>query len=265
MLRIFLSLLGTLGALAPIAHAQDGNFPWSSERKILGDNNLEPIVNATGTAAFAFSRPIARVETPVALPEGILWAGYCTASRVAPDLFITNFHCDVNCDEMRFTLNYESDVLEADRPHFKCASLIRKNETLDYALYSAEIEVPELEMGIIPILTLYKGPLVDGMKLVVPSHPSNRLKEIDRSDECVLLTQAITHTESGRDTMKHMCDTESGSSGAPLIDSERGYVIGIHWGGEANVANYAISMRMILEDLEANVPAETYEKLTIAE
>jgi V8-like Glu-specific endopeptidase len=72
------------------------------------------------------------------------------------------------------------------------------------------------------------------------------------------------HTDSGRDTMKHMCDTEGGSSGAPLIDKERGFAVGLHWGGKPNETNYAISMRMILEDIEANC-ADTYAQLSVAE
>lgn len=245
-------------SLASPARAND-QFPWLGERKIMGTNNLEAISQARTTAAYDFARVVARVEM---ISDG---SGFCTGSRVAEDLFLTNFHCDLGCSDMQFTMGYEEGVDQGDRVSFKCKELVRKNESLDYSLYVVELPEAPVPEAQYPVLTLYKGPLTDGMPLLVAGHPSARPKEIDRSDECKLLTSSVTRTDSGRDTMKHMCDTEGGSSGSPVLDRERGYAIGLHWGGRTDEANFAISMRMILEDMQAHIPAGIYGKLTIAE
>lgn len=250
-------LAGAMGVFGSATAFGNDQFPWLGERKIMGANNLEAISHTRETPAYDFAKVVARVE--MASDN----SGFCTGSRVAEDLFLTNFHCDLGCADMQFTMGYEDGVEQADRMTFKCKELVHKNETLDYSLYV--VEVPEVEATHYPTLTLYKGPVSDGMPLLVAGHPSARLKEIDRSDECVLSTSEVSRTDSGRDTMKHMCDTEGGSSGSPVLDRERGYAIGLHWGGRTDEANFAISMRMILEDMQANITPEIYGKLTIAE
>lgn len=260
----YLGALATLALAALVvaaparAGAHDDEFPWLSERKILGANNLEPVEAAKPGALYDWSLVVARVEVK---NDGY---GYCTGARVGANLFLTNYHCDHGCETMQFRMGYEQDVGSADRTVYACKRLLRKNETLDYALFEVTPPPSGAELQY-PILTLWKGPLTEGTKLVVASHPSGKLKVIDRSDECVLSSTEVFRTESGRDTVKHMCDTEGGSSGAPVIDRERGFGVGIHWGGKDREFNYAVPMYLILEDIQANVTADVYLGLHVAE
>ena len=163
---------------------------------------------------------------------------------------------------------------------FRCKTVLQKNASLDYELievepkdaggddayaesrahpqYSADDESHQ------PALTLWAGPLRVGMPLLAPSYPSGRVMEIDRSDECVLSSIEPFTTESGRHTIKHMCDTEGGSSGGPLLDRKTGYVVALHWGGRDQQFNMAIPMALIVQDLEAGLDAETLARLRIA-
>ncbi len=266
MSRFFAFMTGTCLLVASGASAHGGEFPWLTERKILGTNNLEGVEAATGTPVYEYSRAIARVEVSEdAYP-------YCTATRVGEGVFLTNWHCDHGCDTMQFRLGYEKDRPSAEQRVYKCKALLRTSDVLDYALYTAEliqgaptlptlasetesILPPEADVPY-PILALSRGPLSVGLAVAVPQHPTGRFKEIDRSADCVISDTQVFHTESGRDTIKHMCDTQGGSSGAPVIEQATGYVVALHWGGRDDEFNMAIPMGLILDDLSQNLAAD---------
>lgn len=119
----------------------------------------------------------------------------------------------------------------------------------------------ELEPGAYPPATLYAGKLEVGQKLLVAGHPSARLKEIDRSDTCVLRT-AEAEDMYERKTLTHTCDTEGGSSGSPVLDRETGNVVALHWGG-TNEYNMAIPMALVVGDLEATLKPEDFARLNV--
>jgi hypothetical protein len=259
MLRAFYPFLVMASGLlyAPVASSLDLE-PWMTERRIIGDNNLEPIEQTRGTHAYDFSQAVARVE----VMEGY---GFCTGARVGEDLFLSNYHCDIGCDTTVFRLGYESDIPVADRTTYRCVALIRKNELLDYALFAVEPTPQQGTPKSYPILSLSRTPAIQNMRALLASHPTGRMKVVDRSQECVISDANVTHTDSGRDTIKHTCDTEGGSSGAPVIDFERGTAIGLHWGGKANEFNYAIPMTLILDDLEANIDPSVFSRLQVSD
>lgn len=236
--------------------------PWMTERRIIGEDNLEPVEKAQGTTAYDFSQAIARVE----VMDGY---GFCTATRVGEDLFLTNFHCDLGCDMTIFRMGYQGDIQAVDRAGFRCTKLLRKNELLDYALFAVEPIVSQDSTGrdarSYPILPLSRAPAVQNMRAILPSHPTGRMKVLDRSQSCIVSDPTVVHTDSGRDTMKHTCDTEGGSSGAPVIDYERGVAIGLHWGGKANEFNYAIPMTLILGDLEEHLEQDVFSRLQVTD
>jgi hypothetical protein len=257
MLQAFSGIFGL--SLVLVSTAASANLdlePWMTERRIIGENNLEPAEKAAGSPIYDTIQAVARVE----VMDGY---GFCTGAQVGESLFLTNYHCDLGCETTVFRLGYENDVPAKDRTGYRCVKMLRKNELLDYALYAVEPLPEQVGAKMYPILPLSRSPATQSMRAVLASHPTGRTKVIDRSADCVISDPNIEHTDSGRDTMKHTCDTEGGSSGAPVIDYDRGVAVGLHWGGRGNDFNYAIPMPRIIEDLETHLDPEMFSRLHV--
>jgi subtilisin-like proprotein convertase family protein/V8-like Glu-specific endopeptidase len=121
--------IGVLLSFAPSAVAKDAPG-WLTERRIIGDDGLEPVEEARETATYDMARIVARMEDGTGRP-------FCTGARVGPDLFMTNYHCyDYKpCERVQFHLGYERDLAVAEQATFACAEVLASNETYDYALY----------------------------------------------------------------------------------------------------------------------------------
>jgi len=254
----------------------DGEIPaWLTERRVIGENNLETIIASQDTESLSPSRSVARVETA----DG---KGFCTAARIGPDLFLTNFHCYefVDCEDVHFHLGYEKNLPASEQKTFRCAEVLAFNEHFDYALYrtvlSSTEQNPEqkeqdhLESDLhddladlveYPAATLWVGSLEVNQPLLVASHPGARLKEVDRSDECKLLT-AKTEIFLGRETITHSCDTEGGSSGSPVFDRKTGRIVALHWGG-TDEHNMAVPMSLIVQDWKSILSEDVMAELRI--
>jgi subtilisin-like proprotein convertase family protein len=132
MKKHMLATLFAFSSLATSAVAQD--LPsWMNERRIIGDNNLEPIEATIGSDAYDKSKIVARVET-------IDGSGFCTGSRIAEDLFLTNYHCweFKPCEAIQFHMGYERDLPADQHEFYKCVEVLAKYETYDYAVFRVE-------------------------------------------------------------------------------------------------------------------------------
>jgi V8-like Glu-specific endopeptidase len=241
--------------VAPAALSQDADESWLYERKILGNNNLIPIGDIGGTLEYKYAGAIARVERSDGSP-------FCTASRVGKNLFMTNFHCDHDCATTQFTMGTELGKPVSEKVTYLCKELVHKAEEFDYALYRVELAPNQAQIEY-PIMTLSAADVYLDQSIFVAGHPSGRLKEVDISNECVISDIVPELTDSGRNTIKHMCDTEGGSSGSPLIDRNTGYAVGLHWGGKTDAYNMAIPMALIIKNLKAEIPRITFKQLKI--
>lgn len=243
---------------------------WMTERKIIGDNNLEGIEAAKGTKAYDYASIIARVETR----DG---EGFCTGWRVAEDMFITNYHCHevAACDDLQFHLGYEKSLAAAEQKTFKCAALLAKELTFDYAIYkvattfdpdsdssTSESSASDTSTAASPVATLWTGPIAVGQALILAGHPAARQKEIDRSADCKLRT-ITTEVQDQRQTITHTCDSEGGSSGSPVMDRATGNVVALHWGGTTEY-NMSIPISLVAGSLKEKLAPEIYAKLKIA-
>ena len=85
MKKHMLAALFAFSTLASSAAVAQDLPSWLNERRIIGDNNLEPIEATSGSDAYDKSKIVARVET-------VDGSGFCTGSRIAEDLFLTNYH-----------------------------------------------------------------------------------------------------------------------------------------------------------------------------
>ena len=254
--------------------------PWLNERRIIGANNLEPVVSQAATESYDLARVVARLETP----DGV---GYCSGSRIGENLFLTNYHCQesIECENIVIHMGYEKGLDPNAQGIFQCERILASNETYDYALLvakwvgtQAEVDrmskidslankddqtmvMPSVTPNDFPIAQLFVGELSATTPVIVASHPRGRFKEIDRSDECMILSTEITSI-SMRETMTHSCHTEGGSNGSPVIAKSHGAILGLHWGGISN-KNFMIPMSSIIADLQSQVSASELSQLNI--
>ena len=126
------SLLLAAAAFAGLMPQARGDAmpPWLTERRIHGRNGLEPVENLGKGPLHAAAMAVARVESM----DGI---GFCTATRVGPDLFLTNQHCmDFRaCDKIQFHLGFLRQAPLHDQVLFRCTEVLARSLTFDYVLY----------------------------------------------------------------------------------------------------------------------------------
>jgi len=224
------------------------------EKSIIGENSLVDITTIRSDKAYDMALIVARVET-------LDGSGFCSGSRIAEDLFMTNYHCwEYGQDRVQFHMGYEKNANAADQAIFKAIEVLAKSEHFDFAIY--RVERKDLNAIDFPIAVLSKQQLEMSMQLLVPGHPAARTKEIDVSNACVL-SRADSFDMHDRLNIQHQCDTEGGSSGSPIMDRQTGHVIGIHWGGSGGgPSNHGIPMTAILQEVETNYP-DLYSELTV--
>ena len=193
---------------------------------------------------------------------------------------MTNFHCwEFGACNVMFELDYETALTGDKHAKFRCEEVLARNEQFDYALYQvsrvsdddtsnsnrAKEDLGNGSQKLAKeggVVTMWGGKVNVGQMLIVAGHPQARTKEIDRSKYCKL-TSVEPEEMGGRQTIRHTCDTEGGSSGSPVLDRETGYAVALHWGGEDGY-NMSIPMNLVLDDMEKSVDAKTFKKLTIA-
>ncbi len=285
------SILLTIGSISYGSASADtfGDFElpsWATERRIIGTNNLESVESNQVLEFYDYARVVARLETP----DGL---GYCSGSRVGENLFLTNFHCQesLDCENIVVHMGYEKGLSKNQQGIFQCVAVLAANETHDYALLEVKWvgtqgdldlsrgttpEASESESngtaGLddftataadFPIASLYIGALDTLMPIVVPSHPRGRLKEIDKSSDCKILSTDIIEV-SMRETMTHSCDTEGGSSGSPIMNRATGAILGLHWGGISQ-QNFMIPMNLVVADLKTVLTPDQFAQLSITQ
>lgn len=241
MKKLAMSLAATLFCFSGVTVAQniepvasDYQSFWSPS-DIIEPNSLEPIENVRGTPYYIAGRSVARASLD----------GYCSSFRIAKDLFMTNNHCfiDTNCTRTTFTLAYEAGVPENERPVFQCKEIVVSHFMLDYAVVRVEEKTNRLDsLEKYPPAVLSREPAMIGAEYFIIGHPKARKKEIDRSVQC-------TGIDTSFDTLYHACDSEEGSSGAPIFDKKTNKIVAINWGGGVD-QNAATMMSSIVENIK---------------
>lgn len=223
-------------------------------QSIIGTNNLQEISTVTGTDLYDTASGIVRMES-----KNNTFS--CTAFRVGPQLFMTNFHCTEiePCEKIRFRSYYEKGMPATKQKFYQCAKLLTAIKKYDLAVYSVQETIDD-----IPMVILTDRSLNTQAPLFLASHPGGMVKKIDKSDDCKLqIVEEFNKYE--RVNITHSCDTMGGSSGSPVFDLGSRHVVALHWGGNSNQVgkfNHAIPMKRVLEHLKAEVPA-VYEQLQV--
>lgn len=208
----------------------------------------------------------------------ILIAGHprpisCTGVAVARNLVLTNWHCAPTfiatsvgvieardqfwtADHCRNTLidfSWDDDSLSQD---FSCTEVVAKSEKLDYALLRI---TPDGRDRAIPTARLRRTRPTKDEELKLIHHPLGDQKQI--TQRCRFgenIQRSSWRGNEANTEFEHVCDSEAGSSGGPVFDSN-GVMIGLHHLGFArdqatcgpiDSVNKAVWIDVIMKDLE---------------
>lgn len=186
----------------------------------------------------------------------------CSAVLVADDILLTNWHCggfskladnaywnDQICPGMLIDFSWDDDRISSD---YACSEVILTDKARDFAW----IRIEPLR-GASPPRPARLGRSAPAGRLRIVHHPEARQKVISRCSAIGGLQAGWTGELQVR--FSHRCDTEGGSSGAPVFD-DSGAVVGLHHHGftidsttcrPTDNLNKAIAIDKIIERLES--------------
>lgn len=196
----------------------------------------------------------------------------CSGSIIATTpriLFLTNFHCgglkswqdnefwnaDV-CANTVVDMSWDGDDVSME---YACKEVVKVDPILDAAV----LELAPLTSSSMPAksIKIRIKPGEAGESLKIIHHPQCLSKQISQGCN---VGQPMANWKDGRKItdFAHTCDSEGGSSGAPVFDSS-GNLVGLHHlgfeldsGGHCDQLNKAVSSESLLDFLK-NFPIET--------
>ncbi len=190
----------------------------------------------------------------------------CSGIVLPPHYLLTNWHCGPAfngqneeipgafwsppiCERTQLDLSWDDDTISRE---FGCERVLATSQDLDYAL----LRIRPLE-GSASIGPVSIAASTDTPTLAMVHHPAAAKKVI--SGDCAIPDRALPSWLGKVEgaTLTHQCDSEGGSSGAPMFDRKGKLVALHHLGfeidpatGQCDQKNKAIWMKFILEDIE---------------
>ncbi|MBI1383663.1 MAG: SUMF1/EgtB/PvdO family nonheme iron enzyme [Rhizobiales bacterium] len=244
----FAVLAIALLALAPPATAQVATFDAGSiydldppaQQSTLGEQLLSRVASQRQRGAMQYvrqlgpadvlrtlARPVGRIAFSGDFGPGRPKVGYCTASLVADDLVLTNYHCIAGnpLGKVADALLWMGYLRFKDATGVKQYGLeldpVEASAELDYAIHRVR-GAPGKDWGRVRLAAADPG---DNTSLFIVHHPGGQDQHISLG-ACKTSAPAL----AGEDFL-HECATEVGSSGAPVFDFGRRTVIGLHYAG----------------------------------
>ncbi|ETI39456.1 hypothetical protein F443_14982 [Phytophthora nicotianae P1569] len=217
--------------------------------------------DVTTRTAYLASRSVARLKIPKGSGE---WAS-CTGWLLGNQGHImTNYHC-VSMDEEASGTRVE--FMAEDKScsdSFSCAlgeceggvvaistELVHASEELDYALLKLPASGVEAAQSY-GYLRLKTRAGVVGEQLYIPQHPMGKNKRIAVEDDYAsnVALLSLSASTCGTEGYSYSGDTQTGSSGSPVISFSDHGVVALHHCGEM-CANTGIPAKDIVADLDA--------------
>lgn len=190
----------------------DAKSPSSLDDRRLGDSTAFLMAASTG---------------------GQVWT--CSGVIVAPGLLMTNWHCggispmlgseywsEEICKSVLIDVSWDDDVRSRE---FMCVGKPVANERLDVALL--QIQPIDGTASVRPAILANAEPVLGNVKLI--HHPEGLQKRIALNCSVKNVRVPGWRGDAGFD-FTHDCDSEGGSSGAPIYEKS-GKVIGLHHHG----------------------------------
>lgn len=189
---------------------------------------------------------VARSVAKLSFPTGKKLAT-CTGFMVTADLLLTNHHCVSTIDTCFGTVaifGYQRNTagLVQATKQYDCIAVIATSKERDYSLLQIDGS-PGAEWGVLRFAR--SSALADRQALYMVQHPSGEPKRVALDDCNASTPKAAGAVVSLMSDFGHKCDTESGSSGSPVLDLSH-HVVGLHHlGFDAKVERWARENRAV--------------------
>lgn len=187
----------------------------------------------------------------------------CSAVAITPTLVLTNWHCggldffkpewywnDTLTRDLIVDLSWDGDQISRE---FSVEDVAAESQGFDYAL----LRVKPIEgSGRVRPVRVATTPATAGMQLVLVHHAEGLPKQV--SSQCTVAAAAYRGWIDPKvlSDFTHICDTESGSSGGGVFNTQ-GELVGLHHlgfqkdvQGRCDGLNKAVHMSQILADIE---------------
>lgn len=192
-------------------------------------------------ALYRAGRPVARLSFT---SGGIRYV--CTGFLVGnQNRLLTNNHCISTAAEAAsatVSFNFEDDErgLARTARNFSVTSVVATDAGLDYSLLQLSGN-PQATYGSLPVDS---RAIVNNETINIIQHPGGRRKLVSETG-CT-----VTDPTINTDEFRHECDTEGGSSGSPVFDTDL-EVVGLHHASSSGrvCPNFAVRIQSVVNDL----------------
>ncbi|MGQ0671406.1 MAG: trypsin-like serine peptidase [Hyphomicrobium sp.] len=203
----------------------------------------------------------------------------CSGIMLTEDIYLTNWHCGGSLEHMSETRIWKNEICsttivdlswdeDQSGREYHCVAPLRagRQKELDYMLLRVAPINAEKRRPIGRPLRIAAGTVTLGQDVRVIHHAECKRKQLSFACSVRKEKRKGWRATAGDATMTefvHDCDTESGSSGAPIFDNS-GALVGLHHlghepvggaGGSCDKENKAIHILDILKDVKSAQPA----------
>jgi trypsin-like peptidase len=179
----------------------------------------------------------------------------CTAFLISKDLLMTNQHCvseSWQLPTVKVYFGYESNPQKIEE--FAVSELVAQSPCLDYALL--RLDRPAEGWGMVSIDDSKRRD--KDQKLVLIQNAPTERKKI-AVHKCKVQFVEAKGVSGELTDFYHLCDSNFGSSGSPVMDLISGKVVGLHHAGKYDLAssdyhNLGVRIELILADIASQRP-----------